>query len=115
MARTRSPSPPVGAVLTLGLAGGAALVFAVTDAVGFRSERAESLSTPLWVLGWALLVWATIAGGVCATHLAHRLLSPRPPARAETLLRLLLLLTSAALITAVVRTHPLWGSGSGTG
>lgn len=117
MTRTRAPSSPVGAVLTLALAGGAALLIGVADAVGFRTQRAESLFTPAWVLGWALLVWAVIIGTVCVIHLGHRLLARRrrAPTPAGTGIRLLLLISSAVVITAVVWRHPWWGSGAGAG
>ncbi|PRY15932.1 hypothetical protein CLV37_104145 [Kineococcus rhizosphaerae] len=102
-------------MLTLALAAGAAVLLGAADAVGFRSDRAESLSTPAWLLGWVLLVWAVLVGVVSAAHLGHRLLTgpDRPSAGAGV--RSLLLLAGAAVVTAEVSTHPLWGNGSGAG
>jgi hypothetical protein len=100
-----------GPVATLVLAGSAALLFAVGDAIGFRSAGAEALFVASWLLGWTLLAWATILGGVCAVGLVRRLVSRRGPAWPEVALSV----AGAAVVLAVIWTHPLWGSGSGSG
>jgi hypothetical protein len=76
----RSDALTTGAVATLVLAGSAALVFGVGEAIGFSSAGAEALFVAAWVLGWTLLAWATILGGVCAVGLVRRLVSRRGPA-----------------------------------
>ena len=110
MEETRSPLT-TGAVAALALAGSAALLLGAADAIGFTSESAESLFTLAWLLGWTLLSWAVVVVGFCAAHLVRRLASRRSPARSEVLL----LAAGTALVVAVVRAHPLWGSGSGSG
>ncbi|MFD1504786.1 hypothetical protein FE374_11740 [Georgenia yuyongxinii] len=98
-------------VATLALAVSAALVFGVGDAIGFMSASAEALFVVSWILGWALLVWAMILGGLGAVQLVRRLVSRRSPAWSEVLL----LVAGAAVIVAVIWTHPPVGSGSGLG
>lgn len=89
----------------------AAVVFAVGDAIGFRTDGAEALFVVSWVFGWTLLAWATMLGGLGAGQLVRGFVSRRRPARSEVLL----LVAGAAVIVAVVWTHPAWGSGSGVG
>ncbi|WP_369135428.1 hypothetical protein [Modestobacter sp. I12A-02662] len=100
-----------GPVVTLALAGSAALVLGAGDAIGFRSAGAEALLTIAWLLGWTLLAWATVLGGVCAVGLVRRLVAWRGAAWSEVSL----VVVGAAVIVAVISTHPLWGSGSGAG
>ncbi|WP_432492193.1 hypothetical protein [Kineococcus auxinigenes] len=95
----------------LALAGCAALALGAAEVVGFTSESAEQLFTALWVLGWVLLAWAVVIGGTCVVQLVRRLVRRRGTAWPEALL----LVAGAAVVVAVVRAHPLWGSGSGAG
>lgn len=111
MEATRSRFETTVAVATLALAGSAALVFGVGDAIGFMSASAEALFVAAWILGWTLLAWAMIFGGLGAIQLVRRLVSRRSPAWPEVLL----LVAGAAVIVAVICTHPLGGSGSGLG
>ncbi|TRW44610.1 hypothetical protein [Georgenia yuyongxinii] len=111
MEATRSRFEMTVGVATLAPAVSAALVFGVGDAIGFMSDSAEALFTVAWILGWALLVWATILGGLGAIQLVRRLVSRRRPAWTEVLL----LVAGAAVIVAVTSTNPLVGSGSGLG
>jgi len=99
------------AVAALALAGTAALVLGVADAIGFRSAGAEAVFLAASILGWTLLAWATILGGLGAFQLVHRLVSGRSAAWPDVLL----LVAGTAVIVAVISTHPLWGSGSGVG
>jgi hypothetical protein len=110
MAAARSGSL-AGPVVPLALAGSAALVLGAGDAIGFRSAGAEALFVAAWVLGWTLLAWAAVLGGVCALGLARRLVARRGPAWPEVVL----VVAGAAVIIAVISAHPLWGSGSGAG
>ena len=111
MAATGSGSLTAGSLVVLALAGCAALALAAGEAAGSAGGGAEALSTPALLLGVALLVWAVLVCGACAVHLVHLLLSRRAPGRAQVLL----LLAGAAATAAVLRAHPLWGSGSGRG
>ena len=108
---TRSPSGTAGAVVALALAGSAALAFGVADLVGSGTGSAEALSTAAWLLGWVLLVWATLVGGCCAVLLAHGSASRRGP----TWTAPLLLAAGAAAVVALALTHLPFGSGSGSG
>jgi hypothetical protein len=98
-------------VVTLALAAGAAVAFGVGDAIGFMSDSAEALFVATWILGWTLLAWAMILAGFGVLRLVRGLVSQRSPSWSE----LLLLVAGAAVIIAVVWTHPLGGSGSGVG
>jgi hypothetical protein len=106
-----TPSRPetTVAVATLALAGSAALVLGVGDTIGFMSDSAETLFIAAQILGWTLLTWATILGGLGAIQLVRQLVSRQSPA----LPAVLLLAVGAAVIVTVICTHPLWGSGSG--
>ncbi|TRW45261.1 hypothetical protein [Georgenia yuyongxinii] len=110
MEAPRSRTGTAVAAATLALAGSAALAFGVGDAIGFKSAGAEAWFIAAWILGWALLVWAMFLGGLGAVLLLRPLASRRIPAWPEVLL----LVTGIALIVAVLITHPLWGSGSGS-
>jgi len=93
------------------LAGCAALSLAVGDAVGFVSASAEALSTLSWVVGWVLLTWAVIAGGAVAVHLVRAVVLRRRVAPIEVGL----VVATVAVIAWTICTHPLAGSGAGTG
>lgn len=93
------------------LATAAAASFGVGDAVGFLSDAAEDVFIATRVLGWVLLVWATLIGGGSAVMLGIRWFSRQPVPLVESALVAL----SLAVITLVMVTHPLWGSGSGAG
>ena len=99
------------AVATLALAGSAAVVLGVGDAIGFRTDGAEAVFVGAWVLGWTLLVWAAILAGVGAVRLVRRLVARRDTAPSEVVL----VVAGAALVVGVISAHPLWGSGSGAG
>ncbi|WP_166878691.1 hypothetical protein [Salinibacterium sp. ZJ450] len=103
-----SVAVPVSAIA---LATGAAVSFAVGDAVGFLSDAAEGVFVVTWLLGWVLLAWAAIIGGGYAVLLGLRRLSRRPVSRSEAVL----VAVSLALIAVVMATHPLWGTGSAVG
>jgi hypothetical protein len=95
----------------LALAAGAAVLFAVGNAVGFHSEAAEDVFIFTWLLGWVLLAWASIVGGGFAVVLGWRALSRRQVFGSEVTFAV----AALALITLVVVSHPLWGTGSGSG
>ncbi|GAB7191327.1 hypothetical protein NUM3379_20340 [Kineococcus sp. NUM-3379] len=101
----------MGAVATLVLAASAALLFAVADAVAHLHPGADAPFVILWLLGWTLLAWAVLVGGLVAVRLLHRLLAWRGPAWSEVLP----LVAGAAVVVTVICTHPLWGSGSARG
>ena len=98
-------------ISALALAAGAALLFGVGDAVGFLSDAAEDVFIATWLLGWVLLAWAVIISGGYAVVLGMRLSSKR----SVSPWGVAVLSAAVALIAVVVATHPLWGSGSGTG
>ena len=101
-------STAVAAGVALGLAGCAALSLAVGDAIGFVTDRTEAVFALLFMVGWMLLAWATIVGGVVSVHLI-RVSFRRSPA----LIEIALVVATAAVIAGVILTHPLAGSGSG--
>ncbi|WP_207454980.1 hypothetical protein [Desertivibrio insolitus] len=107
-------SPRVGlpvAVATVVLAGAAALVFAVGDAIGSADAVTETLSTGAWALAWTLLGFAALLAVGCAVALVRGVVAHRHPTRIEVVL----FVVGVAVIVAAAATHPLWGSGSGTG
>jgi hypothetical protein len=100
-----------GAFASLALAGSAAVILTLADAIGFASETAEVLFVPAWISGWALLVWAAALGGICAIRLVLRLVVGRGTAPSDALI----LAAAAAVVVVIVSTHHLWGAGSGSG
>ena len=111
METTRSEPQATAAVATAALAGSSALVLGVGDAVGFTSERAETLFTTASILGWTLLVWAAVLGGLSVVQLVRRLASRSGTSRSEVVW----IIAGAAIIVGVIATHPVVGTGSGTG
>jgi hypothetical protein len=109
--RRNSGSTAFAAGAALALAGCAALLLAVGDAIGFVSPSAEAVFTVMFVVGWVFLAWATIVGGAVLIHLIRVVAVGRRPALIETLL----VVATAAVIAGVIFTHPLAGSGSGVG
>jgi hypothetical protein len=93
------------------LAGCAALSFAVGDAIGFVTRRAEAVSTLSWLVGWVFLAWATIVGGAVAVHVIRAVALRRRP----TLVQTVLVVATAAVIVGLIWAHPLFGSGAGVG
>lgn len=91
-------------VAALAFAAAAALSFGLGDALETVSDEAFALS---WILGWALLVWSGLLGILAVALLATR----RPLSRAG----LGVCVAAVALIAVVAATHPLVGSGSGSG
>ena len=96
--------------VSLVLAACGALSFIVADAVGFLDPRTEGLFTLASLAGWVLVVWAVISGAAVGVQLVRAAAAARRVALREVLL----LSATAALVTWVVFTHPLLGSGSGT-
>ena len=101
----------MGPVLALALAAGAAASLAVSDAIGPLDPGAEDLFTGTWLLGWVLLCWASIVGAASAVPLVRGAMARQPVSRWAAAL----LGAAFALVAVVVWTHPLWGSGAGTG
>ena len=104
--------PTVTAPLSaLALAAGSATCFGAGNAVGFLSDTAEDIFVVTWLLGWVLLVWAVIVGLGSAIALGHRSLSRRPVNRSQAALTT----AALALISVLLATQPLWGTGSAVG
>jgi len=101
----------VGPVAALTLAAGAATSFAVSDAIGPLDTGAEDLFLGTWLLGWVLLCWAALVGAASAVPLLRGAVTRQPVSRSGAAL----LGSTLALVAVVVWTHPLWGSGAGTG
>jgi hypothetical protein len=98
-------------VAALALASSAALVLGVGDVVGFRGASAEALFVTSWLLGWTLMFWAVIFGGVGAVQLGRQLVSRRLGAWSDVAL----VVAGFAVVVVVSTIHPLWGSGAGAG
>ena len=111
MAAARSHPGTAGAIAALALAGFAALLLGLGDRIGFGSAGTEALFVAVWLLGWTLLSWASILGGIGVTQLVRRLVSGTNPAWSEGML----VVAGAAAVIVVISAHPLWGSGSGLG
>ncbi|NAZ81964.1 hypothetical protein GTR02_09045 [Kineococcus sp. R8] len=110
METTRSaPGEAAGALVALGFAGAAAVLFAVGDAVGFTSERAEAVFTASWVLAVLCLACAVVVAALSVVQLVVRWAGSQRPG----LLEALVLVIATGLIGAVALLHPLWGTGSG--
>lgn len=107
----RASSTPVGPVVALVLAAGAVASFAVSDGLGPRGPVAEDLAVGTWLLAWVLVCWASLVSGACAVPLLLRGVRRQPVPR----LGAAVLGAALVLIAVAVRTHPLWGSGSGSG
>lgn len=111
MEATRSRRATPVAVATLALAGSAALAFGAGDMIGFIDAGAEALFVATWILGWTLLAWATILGGLGVIQLVCRLVSRRSAGWSD----ILVLVAGVAVVVAVTCSHPLGGTGSGVG
>lgn len=79
--------------------------------MGFLSEATERLFVAMWLLGWALVVWAVILGAVGAAQLIRQVFARQRPAWPAAVL----VTASVALTVVVIGAHPLWGTGSGVG
>jgi hypothetical protein len=97
--------------VALALAGCAALSLILGDAIGFGSPGAEAVSTPLWILGWVLLAWATIVGAAASVLLIRAAALRRRPALIEAAL----IVATVVVIAGVIWSHPLAGTGTGVG
>ena len=111
VALTRASSTPAAPVVALAFAAGAAASFSVSDAIGPLDPGAEDLFVGTWLLGWVLLCWASLVGGASVVALLRRAVTRQPVSRSGAAL----LGAALALIAVLVWTHPLWGSGSGSG
>ncbi|WP_129338063.1 hypothetical protein [Cellulomonas endophytica] len=109
--RGRAPVAQVAGGAALALAGGAAVALVAGDLVGSASPAAETVFTGLWVVGWVLVVWAVLVGGAAAVLLGRGLSRGRRPVLTETLL----VVATVVVLAAVVVSHPVVGSGGGTG
>lgn len=101
------PSPralPRGPVAALLLAGTAALVLTAADLVWTRTQ-AEAVATGGFLLGWGLVVAASLVTGAGVVQTVRR--SDRRPTRAG------LLAAAGLLLLAAVLGHPVTGSGGG--
>jgi hypothetical protein len=97
--------------VALAFAAGAAASFAVSDAIGSLDPGTEELFVGTWLVGWVLVCWASLVGGASAVPLLRRVVTRQPVSRSGAAL----LAATLALIAVLVWTHPLWGSGSGSG
>ena len=102
---------PLAAGVALALAGCAALLLAVGDAIGFVDPTTEAVFTLSWIVGWMLLAWSTIVGGAVLVYLIYGVASRRRTALSE----IVLVVATAAVIATAVWAHPLAGSGTGVG
>ena len=107
---TQASSTPVGPVVALVFAAGAACAFSASDAIGFLDPLAEVLPAGAWVLGWALLCWAGLVGGASAVSHVRGAVAREPVSRSGVVL----LGVTLAIVALLVWAHPLWGSGSGS-
>lgn len=114
MAMTRA-QPRSGAAVpavALAMAGGAAIALGVADAVWFGIPTADGPGLALlYIVGWALLVWAVLVGLVGLVHLVRSGRAGRRPTPVEVVL----LAAAAAVVVGVLLAHPLIGSGHGVG
>ncbi|SMH48986.1 hypothetical protein SAMN06295885_3169 [Rathayibacter oskolensis] len=108
MERVDERTSPAGPAASFALAAFSAACFGVAGVIGPLNDDAETLYMLSSLLGWAVLVWAVVIGGVHAALLFGRAVSRRPVSLAEAAL----VAGALALVVVVVTTHPLWGSGS---
>ena len=85
--------------------------FGTGDAVTFLSDTAERIFVLTWLVGWVLLLWAVVVADGSLVALTRRALARRTVSRVEVAL----LGVGVALVVLTVSTHPLRGSGSGSG
>jgi hypothetical protein len=107
MIRHETPPVPVIAVVSLGLAGCAALSLVLSDAVLRAIPDSDGLIIFFFVLGWVLMAWATIGVVVALVHLLRAGDLPRWPIECA------FVLAAVVVIVGTVCTYPLIGSGSG--
>ncbi|MFE1663863.1 hypothetical protein [Microbacterium sp. P02] len=110
MQTTSRDTRTTGLVVALVLGLASALTFAVGDVAGALSPDPDALISFTWILGLALLVWATIAFVVVMALIVRDFASRRRPALIEALL----VIATLAVIAATLAAHPLFGSGGGT-
>lgn len=100
-----------GPVVALVLAAGAVVSFSVSDVIESRGLAAEDLSVGTWLLAWVLLCWVSLVSGAWAVSLLLRGVRRQPvPGLGAVVLG-----AALVLIAVAAWTHPLWGSGAGTG
>lgn len=97
------------AIVSLGLAGCAALSLVLSDAVLRAVPDSDGLIILFFVLGWALMAWATIGVVVALVHLLRAADLSRGPALVECAS----VLAAVLVIVGTAYTYPLIGSGSG--
>jgi hypothetical protein len=104
---TRTGGTSTGPAVALVLAAAAAAAFLVGDAIEFFDPAADGgLFIGSYLMGCALLGWASLVGVGCAVAMLRRGVSRRGA---------LFLGAALALVVVVLWTHPLVGSGSGQG
>ena len=104
-----STAVPVAALI---LGCGAAVSLCVSSRISGGPTSADPLVSLLWLIGWALVVWAALVALGYAVHLVLRAREGRHP----VLLPEVVLTTAALLLVgAGVAANPLLGSGSGSG
>ncbi|WP_345750976.1 hypothetical protein [Microbacterium rhizophilus] len=99
--RTEPESTAVAGWAALALATGAALSLTIANVLNLHAN-ADELVTLGFILGWVLVVWATIVGAAVVVQLVRR----RPAA-----IEILLIVAAAAVIAVTVSAYPLFGSG----
>ena len=97
------------AVTSPALAGCGALSLVLGDAVLRTGRDPDGLSVLFFVLGWVLVVWASI--GVVVTFV--QLIRAGRRRRRLALIELALVLAAVVVIVGTARAYPLIGTGSG--
>ena len=100
---------PVMAIVSLGLAGGAALSLVLSDALLRAVPDSDGPVILFFVLGWVLMAWATIGVVVALVHLIRAGDVRRKPALVECAF----VLAAVVVIVGTACTYPLIGAGSG--
>lgn len=103
-------STAIAGIIGLSMAAaGAALLF-LAEALWTSSADIEAASTLAWIAGWTLLLWAVIIVAVVVVQLAR---SARR--RAPTLVEVVLVVATVAVILGAFGWLPPFGTGGGTG
>jgi hypothetical protein len=95
--------------VALGLATCGAAALATGAGIGFLDPVSESFFVVLAILGWMLLVWATLVGGAAVVRLLRDAVARRPLPLGPTVL--VTATTVVIVVTAVA--FPLFGTSGG--
>lgn len=102
---------PLGPGWTFSLALVAAVLVTASNQLWLLDAPAEGFAALTGILGYAVLAWAVILGVASTLAIVRRIRSRRRIAAVEPIL----IAAATVLVVIVMRSYPLWGTGSAVG